>query len=98
MKLNIDNIQFNTANKKTSGQRNPLHQLSADGENELSSLTRQCVSGRRFPAIKKLKSETTAWCKASNSKQKGVDWQFQIKDARIKLIPYSPNKNKQNVL
>ncbi len=54
-------------------------------ENELSSLTRQCVSGRRFPTIAKLKSETKAWSNHSNKKQRGVDWQFQIKDARGKL-------------
>jgi hypothetical protein len=59
-------------------------------ENELSSLTRQCVSGRRFPTIRKLKSETLAWCKTSNKKQKGVDWQFQIKDARTKLKSLYP--------
>ncbi len=59
-------------------------------ENELSSLTRQCLSGRRFPTIGKLKSETNAWCERSNSKQRGVDWQFQIKDARIKLKSLYP--------
>lgn len=59
-------------------------------ENELSSLTRQCLSGRRFPTISKLKSETKAWYERSNNKQKGVDWQFQIKDARIKLKSLYP--------
>ena len=59
-------------------------------ENELSSLTRQCISGRRIPTIRKLKSETSAWSKTSNEKQKGVDWQFQIKDARIKLKSLYP--------
>jgi len=59
-------------------------------ENELSSLTRQCISGRRFPTINKLKSETNAWSKRSNNKQRGVDWQFQIKDARVKLKSLYP--------
>jgi hypothetical protein len=59
-------------------------------ENELSSLTRQCISGRRFPTIRKLKSETKSWCERSNNKQRGVDWQFQIKDARIKLKSLYP--------
>lgn len=59
-------------------------------ENELSSLTRQCVSGRRFPTIRKLKAETKAWCQRSNKKQRGVDWQFQIHDARLKLKALYP--------
>ena len=59
-------------------------------ENELSSLTRQCVSGRRFPTVTKLKSETKAWSNCSNKKQSGVDWQFQIKDARTKLKSLYP--------
>lgn len=59
-------------------------------ENELSSLTTQCVSRRRFPTIAKLASETTAWSEHSNGKQKGVDWQFQIQDARAKLKSLYP--------
>ena len=59
-------------------------------ENELSSLTRQCVAGRRFPNIKKLGAETKAWCQRSNKKQRGVDWQFQIDDARMKLNSLYP--------
>jgi hypothetical protein len=54
-------------------------------ENELSSLTRQCLRGRRIGDISTLSDETTAWHKASNAKQRGVDWQFQIGDARCKL-------------
>ena len=59
-------------------------------ENELSSLTRQCVAGRRFPTIKQLKAESRAWCQHSNKKQRGVDWQFQIDDARLKLNSLYP--------
>lgn len=59
-------------------------------ENELSSLTRQCVAGRRFPDIKTLRAETKAWCQRSNKKQRGVDWQFQIDDARLKLNSLYP--------
>jgi hypothetical protein len=39
-------------------------------ENELSSLTRQCVTGRRFGDEESLRRETSAWCsdiKASNA-------------------------------
>jgi hypothetical protein len=48
-------------------------------------MTRQCVSGRRFATIKQLNVETTAWSDRSNQEQRGVDWQFKIKDAKTKL-------------
>lgn len=59
-------------------------------ENELSSLTRQCVSGRRFGDIETLASETQAWSNDVNSTQRGVDWQMKIDDARIKLKSIYP--------
>jgi len=59
-------------------------------ENELSSMTRQCVSGRRFATIDLLQSETAAWQAATNSKQRGVDWQFKVGDARLKLKSIYP--------
>jgi len=59
-------------------------------ENELSTMTRQCVSGRRFATIKQLQTETHAWADKSNQKQRGVDWQFKIKDARTKLKSLYP--------
>jgi hypothetical protein len=54
-------------------------------ENELSSLTRQCLKGRRLGDVKSLRCETAAWHQASNSKQRGVDWHFKVDDARRKL-------------
>jgi len=59
-------------------------------ENELSSMTRQCVSGRRFATIDLLRSETTAWQTHSNARQRGVDWQFKVGDARRKLKSVYP--------
>jgi hypothetical protein len=59
-------------------------------ENELSSMTRQCVSGRRFATIDLLRSETAAWQTHSNTKQRGVDWQFKVGDARRKLKSVYP--------
>lgn len=59
-------------------------------ENELSSMTRQCVTGRRFATIDLLRSETAAWQNHSNSKQRGVDWQFKVGDARRKLKSVYP--------
>ncbi len=59
-------------------------------ENELSSMTRQCVTGRRFGTIDVLRSETAAWQEQSNAKQRGVNWQFQVDDARFKLKSVYP--------
>jgi len=60
-------------------------------ENELSSLTRQCISGRRIESIEMLRTETSAWADSSNEKQRGVDWQFTIEKARVKLKSLYPN-------
>jgi hypothetical protein len=59
-------------------------------ENELSAMTRQCVSGRRFGDIDHLRRETTAWSNDVNRRQKGVDWQMKINDARAKLLSVYP--------
>lgn len=59
-------------------------------ENELSSLTRQCLRGRRLGNVEVLREETAAWQSASNIKQRGVDWQFKIDDARTKLSSLYP--------
>ena len=54
-------------------------------ENELSVMTRQCLQGRRIAEIETLGEETNAWAEKTNQQQKGVDWQFKVDDARIKL-------------
>jgi hypothetical protein len=59
-------------------------------ENELSSMTRQCMKDRRLATIEELRQETAAWHNAINTRQRGVDWQFRIADARIKLRSVSP--------
>jgi hypothetical protein len=59
-------------------------------ENELSSLTRQCVCGRRFPDVRTLADETAAWSTDVNSTQRGVDWQLKITEARCKLKSIYP--------
>ena len=59
-------------------------------ENELSAMTRQCLKGRRFGTIGEIRSETEAWQRAINGKQRGVDWQFRIGDARMKLKSLYP--------
>src|SRR5438874_699720 len=59
-------------------------------ENELSSLTRQCVSGRRFGILPALQSEIAAWSNDINDTQRGVDWQMKTSDARYKLKSLYP--------
>ena len=59
-------------------------------ENELSSMTRQCVTGRRFATVEELGDQTTAWHEQSNGCQRTVDWQFRVDDARVKLKSIYP--------
>ena len=47
-------------------------------ENELSSLTQQCVKEPRFGTLDALRAETTAWQTDVNRRQRGVDWQFRV--------------------
>jgi hypothetical protein len=54
-------------------------------EIELSAMAAQCLGQRRIPGIKSLNMELAAWHTQRNESQKGVDWQFKTKDARIKL-------------
>ena len=42
-------------------------------ENELSSMTRQCLKNRRIRDIEKVRKQTEAWVSSTNSKQRGVD-------------------------
>jgi hypothetical protein len=59
-------------------------------ENELSSMTRQCVTGRRFASVDELREQTSAWHDYHNARQREVDWQFKVDDARIKLKSIYP--------
>ena len=59
-------------------------------ENELSSITRQRVTDRRFATVEELRGETAAWHDHSNARQRGVDWQFKVDDARVKLKSVYP--------
>ena len=59
-------------------------------ENELRSLTRPCLNGRRIGDLQTLREEMTAWHTASNHKQRGVEGQFQIDAARLKLKSLYP--------
>ena len=59
-------------------------------ENELSSMSRQCLAQRRIPDIASLQREITAWSNDVNKRQRGVDWQMKISDARAKLKSIYP--------
>jgi hypothetical protein len=59
-------------------------------DNELRSLTRQCLKDRRLRDIATLQTEASAWETHSNTKQHGVNWPCKIKDARTKLKSLYP--------
>jgi len=54
-------------------------------ECELSALAAQCLGDKRIADIDMLNAELAAWHTRRNQTQKGIDWQFTTKDARIKL-------------
>jgi transposase len=53
-------------------------------ECELSVLSRQALN-QRFATKEDLRIQVEAWAQHRNNGQKGVNWQFKTKDARIKL-------------
>jgi hypothetical protein len=60
-------------------------------ECELSCMTSQCLAGRRLGELDDLQTEIAAWSSRTNEKQRGVDWQFKIDNARIKLKRLYPS-------
>jgi hypothetical protein len=54
-------------------------------ECELSCLTSQCLSDRRIGELPLLQSEIVIGADKKNPKQRGVDWNLKIDDARTKL-------------
>ena len=54
-------------------------------ECELSCLTSQCLADRRIGDLDLLQFKIATWSEKTNTKQRGVDWHFQLEDARIKL-------------
>ena len=51
----------------------------------LRCLTSQCLSDRRIGALPALPTEIATWSGKTNAKQRGVDWQVRIENARVKL-------------
>lgn len=81
---------FEPTEARRLAQRLEIHYTPKHGswlniaECELSSFTRQCMS-RRMPDKETLQKEAAAWEEHRNKNQKGVDWHFTTKEARIKL-------------
>ena len=59
-------------------------------ECELSCLTSQCLAGRRIGELELLQSEIRIWSNKTNTKQRGIDWQFTLENARTKLKKLYP--------
>ena len=59
-------------------------------ENELSAMTRQCLSGRRIGDLETLHGEVSAWSADVTGRQRGVDWQMKVDDARRELKSVYP--------
>ena len=59
-------------------------------ENDLSSLTVQCVRHRRFGTLEELRAAVESWAAACNEKIKGIQWHFNVEKARAKLKSLYP--------
>ncbi|MBI1323165.1 IS630 family transposase [bacterium] len=67
-------------------------------ECELSCLTSQCLSDRRIGELAELETEISAWSYKTNARQRGVDWQFRIENARVKLKISTPKSRLDGAL
>ena len=45
---------------------------------------------RRFGTIEELREETRAWHEHINDRQRGVEWQLKLEDARVNLKSLYP--------
>lgn len=54
-------------------------------ECELSCMTSQSLAGRRIGELEVLQFQIGTWSEKTTAKQRGIDWQFKIDDARTKL-------------
>jgi hypothetical protein len=81
---------FPPAEARRLARRLEIHHTPKHGswlniaENELSALTRQCLS-RRIGTIENMASEVAAWDQARNRNGIRVNWRFSIEQARTKL-------------
>lgn len=59
-------------------------------ENELSCITRQCLTAVRYGSVEALRKAVGSWSDHKNETQRAVDWQFRTSDARGKLKSLYP--------
>ena len=59
-------------------------------EIELHVLNGQCLN-RHIPTMQKIKEEVAAWQNNRNNKNSKINWQFENKNARIKLKRLYPS-------
>ncbi len=56
----------------------------------LRCLTGRCLTGRRSGGRTELREGIAVWPDKTNAQPRGVDWQFRIDDARVKLKRFYP--------
>jgi hypothetical protein len=82
--------RFSAEQARAYVQRLEIHYTPKHGswldmaEIEFSVLSEQCLN-RRIGDLETFRSEVKAWQDARNASEKGADWQFTTKNARIKL-------------
>lgn len=57
---------------------------------ELSALARHRLDGRRIGSLAALRAEIAAWSADINTRQRGVEWQMKVADARCRLKSVYP--------
>ena len=81
---------FEPAEARRIWEKLELHHTPKHGswldmaEIELSAFTKECL-GRRIGDSEALKAEAAAWYLDRNHRQKDIDWQFSVGDARTRL-------------
>lgn len=86
---------FPPAEARRLAQRLEIHHTPKHGswlnmaENELSALSRQCLS-RRIGTIDQLRSEVAAWERPRNNELVSIQWRLTIDQARTKLHKVYP--------
>jgi hypothetical protein len=58
-------------------------------ENELSTLTRQCLD-RRIATLREMRSHVAAWQRMRNREKVPVRWPFTLDRARVKMLRVYP--------
>ncbi len=103
--LVMDNLNTHTAGSlyeafppveaRLLAQRLDIHYTPKHGswlniaENELSTLTRQCLD-RRIATLREMRSHVAAWQRMRNQEKVPVRWRFTLDRARVKMLRVYP--------